>query len=211
MAEARFNEAFDKFGYDKQELSIIAGLCPEGTPAAEIYRFLYYCKERGLNPILKEAYLQTKKAKQPDGSYKTVYVVIPGIDGLTRLADETECYAPGRATEFTYTETGELFSATAFVLKYNEKSKVWHEVAATAHLSEFAQDTSIWKRMKHNQLDKCARAKALRIAFPSIVGGLYDEDEFSVDGGLTPANRRAAKLVEQVEQMVAPGPVGAEQ
>lgn len=152
--------------FSEEQIEIIKNVVARGLTQNEFAMFLYICKRHNLDPIAKQIYAVKR------GGQMTIQT---GIDGLRLIAERTGKYAPGKSTEFSYDENKNLISATAFVKKFSGGE--WHQISATAFLSEYRATTPIWKQMPHVMLEKCAEARALRRAFPSDLSGLYSEEE----------------------------------
>ncbi len=134
--------------------------------AAQYHLFCHYCVSRGLNPITRQAYLMSNGA------------IGTGIDGFRAIASRTGRYVPGRATEYGIDDRGAIESATVFV-KVMASDGPWHEVAETAYMGEFRQNTPPWKNMPRVMISKVAEARALRRAFPDDLSGLYESTELA--------------------------------
>ncbi|OYV78670.1 MAG: hypothetical protein B7Z70_08945, partial [Acidithiobacillus ferrivorans] len=104
------------------------------------------------------------------GQKKSQLTIQTGIDGLRIKADETGIYAPGPEPRFNYDSQDKLYSATATVLK--RIGNEWMPVSATAIYSEYVQTAygggpnSMWAKMPHAMLGKCAEALAFPIRVP---------------------------------------------
>ena len=171
-------------GYDVQKVELVKNTIAKGASDDELLLFLGLCQRTGLDPFMKQIYLIERWA---DG--KRTMVPQTGIDGFRLLADRTDRYTPGREPTFTYDESGNLIAATAYVKKWVRGD--WHEVAATAHYSEYVQTkkdgtpNKFWKEKPHVMLAKCAEAIALRRAFPAELNGIYAPEE--MDEQIAPA------------------------
>ncbi|HXJ42478.1 MAG TPA: phage recombination protein Bet [Bryobacteraceae bacterium] len=159
------------------DIDLIKRTICAGATNDELALFISQCKRTGLDPFAK----QIHAVKRWDARVKReVMQVQIGIDGFRLIADRTERYVPGREPLFAY-ENGQLLSATAFVKVWRRDG--WHEVPATAMYAEYVQTNregqpnSMWTKMPHSQLAKCAEALALRKAFPAELSGLYTADE----------------------------------
>lgn len=167
-------------GYDQNQVQLVKDTIARGASDDELMLFLHLAQRSGLDPFSRQIYLIERRA-QVDGRWVTTRQPQTAIDGLRLIADRTDHYAPGREPTFVYDADGRLVKATAYVKKFVRGE--WHEVAASAHYSEYVQTTrdgavtKMWAEKPHIMLAKCAEALAIRRAFPAELGGLYTSDE----------------------------------
>lgn len=166
--------------FTRDQIDLIKRTVAKGTTDDEFKLFLYTARRTGLDPLAK----QIHAIKRWDGGLqRNVMAIQTGIDGYRLMAERTQRYAPGQAPKYEYKPDGSLLSATAYVKKYSQGA--WHEIAATAFYDEFVQKAkggapnSMWTKMPHNQLAKCAEALALRKAFPAEMSGVYTHEEMA--------------------------------
>ena len=159
----------NQHGFTLQEVESLKKLInPKGNiPDEQMAVFLHMCARTKLDPWLKHIYAV------PRGGQLTVQT---SIDGFRLIAERTGKYAPGKATDFTFDDKGQLISATAYVKKMTEDG-TWHEISETAYLKEYTNGGSFWSRMPTVMLGKCAESRALRRAFPMDLSGLYTAEE----------------------------------
>jgi phage recombination protein Bet len=157
-----------EFGWTKSRFEVIQRTYFKGLTIDDIAIFGHVCKHVGLDPFLKQIYPVIRETKQKDGSKKPTMSIQTGIDGYRAIAERTEKYSPGKEPLFKYDKDGRLFSATSYVMKMTKDGK-WHEVAATAIMSEYRPSfqNDFWATKPHIMLSKCAEALALRKAFPA--------------------------------------------
>ena len=165
--------------FTQEQVKLIKDTVAKGTDDNEFALFLYTAKHTGLNPLLR----QIHAVKRWDSKLEREAMAIQtGIDGYRLIAERTRRYAPGREATFTYGQNGEVVSATAYIKKLTSDG-TWHDVSETAFYNEYVQlkkdgkPNSMWDKMPHSQLAKCAEAKALRRAFPMETGGVKIEEE----------------------------------
>jgi phage recombination protein Bet len=153
--------------HSADKLELIKNTVCKGATDAELEIFLHACKRTGLDPFLRQIY------SVPRSGGRTIQIA---IDGARLIGDRTGCYAPGREPSFSYDEKGAIIYATAYIKKMTPDG-TWHEVSATAYMSEYNAGTQFWRKMPHGQLAKCAESLALRKAFPAELSGLYTNEE----------------------------------
>jgi phage recombination protein Bet len=149
----------------------------KGTPPSEADKinFVTFCLSNNLNPIKKQAYLMGYDTKNGP-SFSTIV----SISGYTAIAMQTGLCAGIDQPRFTY--NGNILdscSVTVYRLVKNEKCGF----TGTAYFSERVGKkfdgslTEPWAKQPKTMLEKCAKAAALRNAFPDQLSGVYTEDE----------------------------------
>jgi len=133
----------------------------------ELMIFSHICHRVRLDPFARQIYAIKRGGKM---------CIQTGIDGFRLVAERTGKYAPGNDTEFLYDDKNRLVGAKVYVKKLTPDG-TWHNISATAFLSEYNPNQGLWRKMPHVMIEKCAEARALRRAFPADLSGLYSEDE----------------------------------
>ncbi len=164
-------------------------ICPKATDA-ECKIFLETCRSYHLNPFTKEAYLIHYDNNNEDTPStivlgKNCYMQMaerhPAFDGFEAgviiLADGQIEYRDG---SITY-ENEELLGGWAKVYRKDRTRPSYDEVK----LSEYDTGKSLWAKKPATMIRKVALVHALREAFPSTYGLLYDESEIQVDAEST--------------------------
>ena len=130
-----------------EQIDLLKRTICKGCTDDEMKLFLYTCTRLGLDPFLRQIYAIKR------GGQMTIQI---SIDGYRLIAEKTKQYVPGKEPSYTYDKDGRLESATAYVKKLAEDG-TWHEIAASAFLSEYAVSTNstFWSKMPRNQLSKC--------------------------------------------------------
>ena len=154
------------YGYKNDEIDVIKSVMGFRMSDMDLKVFLHICRETKLCPLRKQIFAI------PRGNKITIQT---SIDGLRLIAERTDCYAPGRPSEFHYDDKGNLLAATAYVKKL--AGGVWHEVGEQALLCEYMGQTPFWKKMPSVMLSKVAESRALRRAFPDALSGILSDDE----------------------------------
>ena len=167
-----------------------AGVIPSGTPAAQVEVFAESCRQHGLSPFKKEIYLVAYNSREG-----MKYHTIVGIDGLQQKAARTGRFAGideeqyNRKSDGTYLTAAELKAAKELPISCTVT--VWAIVGgircpftATVLFSEYYPSVATGRdnyskaaTMPFNMIAKCARAKALKMAFSDELSGLHIEEE----------------------------------
>ena len=153
--------------FSPEKIQLIKDTVCKGATDAELEMFLHICKHTGLDPFMRQIY------SIPRGGQRTTQT---SIDGFRLIAERTGRYSPGRESTFVYNEQNIIVSATSYVRKMTSDG-TWHDVGATAYMSEFRGSTPFWTKMPHVMLAKVAEAVALRKAFPADLSGIYTSEE----------------------------------
>ena len=165
-------------------------ICDKATPQ-EVVFFMELCRSQRLNPFKREAFL-VKYGSSP-ASMITAEVVFErranahpsytGMEyGVVYLdANGNICKREGTAT---YKAAGEVLIGGWARVHRNDRSDSYAEVS----MDEYNKNQSVWKTMPGAMIDKCARAVALRLAFPSDFKGMYISEEMGVAPNVTEVN-----------------------
>ena len=162
-------------------------ICKDATPT-ECRIFLETCRQYHLNPFTREAYLIHYDNKNSDSSStivlgKTCYLKMaenhPQYDGfeagvIVFIKDVGELVH--REGSIVYQDE-ELLGGWAKVYRKDRSRPSYEEVK----LSEYDTGKSLWSGKKATMIRKVALVHALREAFPSTFGGLYDVSEVNAD------------------------------
>lgn len=161
-------------------------ICPKATDA-ECKIFLETCKQYRLNPFTKEAYLIHYDNKNDDTAStivlgKNCYMQMaerhPQYDGFEAgviLLDTAMGELIHREGSIVY-EGEELLGGWAKVYRKDRSRPCYEEVK----LAEYNTGKSLWAGKPATMIRKVALVHALREAFPSTFGTLYDESEMPV-------------------------------
>jgi phage recombination protein Bet len=162
-----------------------------GLPPTEVDKvnFITFCLVNNLNPIKKQAYLLGYDRKKDFKVIGASYSTIVSISGYISIAMQTGLCAGIGQPRFTYISNQlDSCSVTVYRLVKGEKC----EFVGTAYYLERVQLTDeysggkktgkmkpndAWGKQPKTMLEKCAKAAALRNAFPDKLSGVYTEDE----------------------------------
>ena len=153
----------------RDQLALIKRTVAAGATDAELDLFLYDCARRGVHPLDRLIHF-TKRGGR--------YTPVVGIDFLrTRAADTGEMAGSDDAVF-------DKDARTATVTVYRLTRGTRYAYSATARYDEYVPDPgpqhrgdTLWRKMPHVMLGKCAEALALRKAFPQQLAGLYVKEE----------------------------------
>lgn len=166
-------------------------ICAKATDA-ECKIFLETCKQYRLNPFTKEAYLIHYDNNSEDTPStivlgKNCYMQMaerhPAFDGFEAgiiVFDKASSALEKREGSIVY-DGEDLIGGWAKVYRKDRTRPSYEEV----RLTEYDTGKSLWKAKKATMIRKVALVHALREAFPSTFGALYDESEVMVDAEST--------------------------
>lgn len=161
-------------------------ICQQATDA-ECKIFLETCKAYHLNPFTKEAYLIHYDNKNAD----TASTIVLGKNCYMQMAERHPAYDGFEAGVIVLdTAVGELLHREGSIVYEGEEllggwAKVYRKDRTRpsyeeVSLGEYDTGKSIWAKSKSTMIRKVALVHALREAFPTTFGTLYDESEVSV-------------------------------
>ena len=179
---------------DGQHLTVSFGdvrnfICTQATDA-ECKIFLETCKAYHLNPFTKEAYLIHYDNKNAD----TASTIVLGKNCYMQMAERNPAYDGFEAGVITFDkeagqtlhregsivyEGEELLGGWAKVYRKDRSRPNYEEV----NLADYDTHKSLWSDnggKKPTMIRKVALVHALREAFPTTFGSLYDESEVAV-------------------------------
>lgn len=183
-------------GADGQHFTVSFGdvrnfICPKATDA-ECKIFLETCKQYHLNPFTKEAYLIHYDNKNDD----TASTIVLGKNCYLQMAERHPNYDGFEAGVIVRdTAVGEVIHREGSIVFDGEEllggwAKVYRKDRTRSgyeevKLSEYDTGKSLWNGKKATMIRKVALVHAMREAFPSTFGALYDESEVRVDAEST--------------------------
>lgn len=160
-------------------------ICPQATDA-ECKIFLETCKQYHLNPFTKEAYLIHYDNKNAD----TASTIVLGKNCYMQMAERHPAFDGFEAGIIVMTADGQFLNREGSIVYDGEElfggwAKVYRKDRTRASydevkLTEYDTGKSLWNGKKATMIRKVALVHALREAFPSTFGALYDESEVSV-------------------------------
>lgn len=161
---------------------------PKATDA-ECKIFLETCKQYHLNPFTKEAYLIHYDNKNESAAS----TIVLGKNCYLQMAERHPAYDGFEAGVIVLTADGQLLNREGSIVYGGDGgetllggwAKVYRKDRTRASyeevkLTEYDTGKSLWNGKKATMIRKVALVHALREAFPSTFGVLYDESEVSV-------------------------------
>lgn len=144
----------------------------------EVMEFIALCRYNGLNPFLGEAYI-IKFGDKPAQK-------VTSKEAYYRRAESHQQY-DGTESGIIVEKDGEVKEVLGAFLGPNETllgawAKVYRKdrnrpSIARINLKEYDKNQSIWLEKKNTMIEKVAKVQAMREAFPSVLNGLYVEEE----------------------------------
>ena len=166
-------------------------ICDKATDT-ECKIFLETCKQYKLNPFTKEAYLIHYDNKNDD----TASTIVLGKNCYMQMAERNPNFDGFEAGVIVLTADGQLLNREGSIVYDGDGgetllggwAKVYRKDRTRAgyeevKLSEYDTGKSLWSGKKATMIRKVALVHALREAFPSTFGALYDESEVRPFGG----------------------------
>ncbi len=168
-----------------EQIEVIRNTIAVGATPAELQMFITVCQRTGKDPFLKQIHF----VKRWDSSQeKMVGAIQVGIDGYRLDAARSGRYQGSTLPVFCGKDGKwvELWTDEdpPFAAKVGVRVEGWKEpVYAIARFWSYAQKkrdgglTKMWSERGAEQLAKCAEALALRIAFPTEIVSLSEDDD----------------------------------
>jgi phage recombination protein Bet len=179
------DEAGDAIQISQQD--VYQYICDKATPQ-EVVFFMELCRSQRLNPFKREAFL-VKYGSNP-ASMITAEVVFerranahPSYKGMEHGIVYLDHNGEVRKREgtATYKAAGEVLIGGWARVHRSDRTDSYAEVS----LDEYGKNQSVWKTMPGVMISKCAKAVALRLAFPSDFQGMYISEEMGVAPDVT--------------------------
>lgn len=187
-------------------------ICPKATDA-ECKIFLETCKHYKLNPFTKEAYLIRYDNKNDD----TASTIVLGKNCYMQMAERNPNFDGFEAGVIVLTADGQLLNREGSIVYDGNGgetllggwAKVYRKDRTRASyeevkLSEYDTGKSLWSSKKATMIRKVALVHALREAFPSTFGALYDESEVSVHVDAESTAREVAEDLSVLDPFAGP-------
>jgi phage recombination protein Bet len=187
-----------------EECALLKRTLLKSFPEDEQESFVRICQRTRLDPFVKQIYATRRYSKIRDDSGETrkvpTLVPVTGIMGLCAIADRTghydgaEVYWCGPDGEWKSEWVSDEFPAAAKCVVHHKERK--HPEVAIARWNSYVGQTynyqtkqwevgDFWAKMPDYMLAKCAKAAALRGAFPDPMSNVYIREE--LESNLTDA------------------------
>lgn len=203
---------------DGELLRIMRDTLYPGARLESVEMVLGYCRARGLDPLLKPVHIVPMSVKIGD-RYEMRDVPLPGINLYRIQAHRSGEYDGKTEPEYgpdisrNFDGLTVTFPAWCKVTVYRNgkpypAKEMWIENYATAR-RDSPRPNTMWAKRPYGQLQKCAEAQALRMAFPELVGSdptaeemegkPYADDEPREVPNTQPPGESLREVAQQVE------------
>lgn len=163
--------------FTPDQLKLITDTVAKGATPDELKLFLYRCNNMGLDP-LKPGQIHFVKYGSGPGT------IVVGIEGFRSIAARTGKLS-GVKRGVILDEKGGLVGGWAEVYRSDWKEPAREE----APFEEYNTGKGPWAKMPKTMVKKVAEAAALRMAFPDVLGGIYETSE------MDQAQEQSARIV----------------
>ena len=138
----------------------------------EIQLFMMLCKYQQLNPFIREAYL-IKYGTSPAQ-------FVTGVEVFTKRAEGCKEFdGVIRSNNYDEADSRNKWWSQVDVYRKNLKEPITTRVYYEEYVGtdKNGNVTKMWRNKARTMLDKVALMQGLRLAFPTALGGLYEEHE----------------------------------
>lgn len=171
MTTALVERKTDAPAVTSDQLDLVKRTIAQGATDAELRLYLYDCQRQGVHPLDRLLHFTKRGGK---------YTPVTSIDLMRIRAAETGEYAGSDDAEFEE-PTNSPFPNHARVTVWRLVQGMRCAFTATARWDEYYPGDgpagTMWRKMPHTMLAKCAEALALRKGFPRQLAGLYAREE----------------------------------
>ncbi len=179
--------------WDAEKIATLKQTVAQGATDAEFSMFRELCNASGLNPFKREVWF-IKAGNRAQ--------IMTGINGFLAIANKNPNY-DGMEIDVEVSG-GKPVKAIAKVYRKDRR----FPSVGIALMSEYGKDTGTWKAMPSHMLMKCAKAIALREAFPQEMNGLYTEEEMPPEYAKPRQEAQATPQVIEVVRSKVEAPSG---
>lgn len=195
-------EARDTWTAERLEV-VKRQLCPSGVTDEELALFIEVCKRSGLDPFQKEIFCVPRRVNtgtKDNPRWVQKHEAQPAEAGMLARADRFPDFRGIKAAA-VYSGDEILITEDTVTHRFNPAKRQGQLVGAWAQafregrvypveyvtLEAYRQATSQWNSKPDTMLVKCARAAALRRAYPNSFAGLYLKEEMPAEEFEVPA------------------------
>lgn len=166
----------------QEQLRLIKDTVAREATDLELQLFLYDCQRQGVHPLDRLLHFTKRGGK---------YTPVTSIDLMRTRAADTNEYAGSDDAVFAGKPMLSDFACTVTVWRIVQSQRC--AFTATARWSEYypgdGPGGTMWRKMPHTMLAKCAEGLALRKGFPRQLAGLYASEEMDQAGSPAPVQR----------------------
>lgn len=184
-------------------------LYPAAKNAETVLQVVRLCAARKLDPLSKPYHIVSYK----DSDGNSVDNILPGIALYLTIAHRTGQFAGkdapiyGPIVDVKFKQKSMKVPEWCSVTVYKKVDGVKEPFTETIYFEEFVQlkygdPNSMWLKMPRSQMSKCAKAMALRTAFPEELGSdpTFEEMEDSVLSDERPAIAKSKEAAQEKAQ-----------
>lgn len=204
-------DAFNPSKWSREDIDLIKKtVCPQGIPDGDFKLFIAKCQASGMNPLLGEAFCVERNQNigtRDNPKWIKVYTFTPGEQGMEARADDFADYrginaaavyekdkiiidAAARKVEHLFDpskDRGRIIGAWALVDRAGRTTPV-----EFVRFDEYYDDRNPqWKSRPATMIVKCARAAALRRAYPNKFDGIFAREELRDESEQAPTPAQA--------------------
>lgn len=188
---------------------IKATIAPDSTPEEFAY-FIAYCQSTNLNPLKREVWFiktkpyTNKKGERVEGKVQ----IMTGINGVVAVANSYSEY-DGMEVETRCDANGNPVESIAKAWRKDRKfpsigKALWSEDAGDT--VSYGGKPTVWGTRKTTMLEKVAKARALREAFPQKLSNVYLPEEFDAEERKALPQRKQQDAKQLDELLTEPKP-----
>lgn len=162
-------------GFTPDQVALVKRTICRDASDDELKLFMHVAQRTGLDPFARQIYA----VKRQDSRGRDTMVIQTSIDGFRLIAFRTNAYAGKDEAAFEYgTNKDHPNRCKVTIYKMVQGQKC--SFTATAKWDEYYPGEKLgfmWRKLPETMLEKCCEAKALRMAFPAELSGVYSAEE----------------------------------
>ena len=164
----------DLIVFENEKKELIRNTIANQLSSSQFELFMGIASARGLDPVLGQIHASI----HTDKNGNKIMTPIVGIDGFRLVAHRTREYLGRSEAVFAY--DNQKFPTKVKITVYRMVCGQKAEFTATAKWDEYYPGDKkgfMWRKMPETMLEKVCEAKALRMAFPNDLSGIYAHEE----------------------------------